>query len=127
MPYRLHPPRFIALSQFNLYILTFEKQSYGLLAPKPLCISKELRQRSAGPRRNNVENLRRRVLDSPLPNLDRQVQARRYGFQKPAFLCGRFIGTTRKSGLSRKISAITRPGKPAPLPRSTSEPAEAGT
>ena len=78
MPYRPHPPRFIALSQFNLYILTFQKQPYALPTPKPLCISKELRQWGASPRSNTVEYLRPRVFDSPLPYFDLKVQARRH-------------------------------------------------
>jgi hypothetical protein len=78
MPYHLHPPRFIALSQFNLYILTFKKQGHGLLAPKPLCISKELRQWGASPRGNTIENLRRSIFDSALPYFDLKVQARRH-------------------------------------------------
>src|SRR5207302_11460532 len=87
--YNVHPPRFMALSQFSPYILTLEKQGYAVFAPKPLCISKELRQRRASPGSDDIEALALQILDSNLPQLDSEVQPRRDRSQKAAFLCRR--------------------------------------
>jgi len=97
--YNVHPPRFMALSQFSPYILTLEKQGYAVFAPKPLCISKELRQRRASPGRDDIEALALRILDSNLPHLDSEIQPRRDRFQKAAFLCRRFIEYHAKTRL----------------------------
>src|SRR5258707_3406078 len=98
MPYRLHPPRFIGLSQFNLYILSLEKQGCGLLAPKALCISKQPGQGRARPGRDDIEDFRLRVLDSSVADFNSETELLRHGFQEPAFLRGRFTKHNAKAG-----------------------------
>src|SRR6267154_3463554 len=99
MPYRLHPPRFIGLSQFNLYILTLEKQGHALLAPKALCISKQPGQGRAGPGRDDIEDFRLGVLYSSLPDFNSETELLRHGFQKSAFLRCRFTKHNAKAEL----------------------------
>ncbi len=120
-----HPPRFTGFGQFDPYILTLEKQADAVRADEMLCIAKQLGQGRAGARRHHVERLRRDFLDPDIldarpggPCARRRPPETRISSRSPR--------TSDTSTRSRSKTASTRPGNPAPLPRSAKVPGIGG-
>ena len=122
-----HPPRFMGFGQFNPNRLSLEEQVHGLRTLKLLCIAQELAERRAGPGRDHIERLGRGVFHAGVADLRLNLHPRGGGFEEGTFL-GRGFDRARceSPARSRSRQASTRPGKPAPLPRSTRLIASAG-
>ena len=79
-------PRFTGLRQFSLNILSLEEEPDGVGRPESLCISEELGEGSACPRRHHIEGLGGRVLDADISDFDFELETRRDLRQEAAFL-----------------------------------------
>src|SRR6185312_10472898 len=85
-----HLPRFMGFRQFSPYILTLEEQANAVRAREILCIGQEPGQWRAGPRRDHIERVRRRVFHAPVFDENRQLHSLRHRLEEFAFFAGGF-------------------------------------
>jgi len=70
------------LGQFGLNRLALQKQIYGALPLKRLCIAEQFNQRRASPCRHNIEPLGSRIFDPGIANFDSNAGPLTHGLKK---------------------------------------------
>ena len=117
MPDSVQFPRCAGFGQFSLYILTLEKQAYGLRPLKRPCITQQFGERRASPGSDEIEGLRPRLLHPRVADFDRNLHPLGGDDQERAFLGDGFVehcfearplAQHRRQHQSRKAGAATK-------------------